>query len=79
MNDHISDIEVSAIKALLKRKKRPAPFCNNFLFINQVIIRSEVVVDLVERGLIMKIQDKPENIECYDLTSDGIKLAEKLS
>ncbi len=78
MNDHISDIEVQALKALLKRK-RPAPFCNSFLFINQVIIRSEIVKDLVERGLIMKINGKPEDIDNYDLTSDGIKLAEKLS
>jgi len=78
MNDHVSDIEVSALKALLKRK-RPAPFCNSFLFINQIIIRSEIVIDLVERGLIIKIHDKPEDIEHYDLTSDGVKLAEKLS
>lgn len=77
-NTHLNDTEVSALKALLKRK-RPAPFCNNFLFINQVIIRSETVIDLVERGLIMKIHAKPEDIETYDLTSDGIKLAEKLS
>lgn len=78
MNDHISDIEVSALKALLKRN-RPAPYCNSFLFINQVVIRSEVVTDLVERGLIMKIHAKPEDIETYNLTSDGIKLAERLS
>lgn len=78
MNDHISETEVLALKALLKRK-RPAPFCNSFLFINNVIIKSNMVTDLVERGLIIKIQAKPEDIESYDLTSDGIKLAEKLS
>jgi hypothetical protein len=77
-NNYLNDTEVSALKALLKRK-RPAPFCNSFLFINQVIIRYEVVNELVERGLIMKIQGKPEDVEAYDLTSDGLKLAEKLS
>ncbi len=78
MKDHISDIEVSALKALLKRN-RSAPYCNSFLFINQVIIRSEVVSDLVERGLIMKVVGSMENIDAYDLTSDGLKLVEKLS
>ncbi len=77
-NDYLNDIEISALKALHKRK-RPAPFCNSFLFINQVIIRFEVVNELVERGLIMKIQSKPEDIEMYDITSDGLKLVEKLN
>lgn len=76
-NNYLNDMEISALKALHKRK-RPAPYCNSFLFINQVIVRSEVVNELVERGLIMKIQDKPEDIEHYDLTSDGLKLIEKI-
>ena len=77
-NEHLNEIEVSALKALLKRK-RPAPYCNSFLFINAVIIRSEVVKELVEMGLIMKVNGKPEDIESYDLTSDCVKMAEKLS
>lgn len=77
MNNHISEIEVSALKALRKRN-RPAPFCNSFLFINQVIIRSEIVKGLVELGYIMKVNGKPDDIEAYNLTSDGIKLVDKL-
>jgi hypothetical protein len=76
-NNYLNDIQISALKALLKRN-RPAPYCNSFLFINQVIIRSEVVKDLVERGLIMQVHFDPQ-IEAYDLTSDGLKLAEKLN
>lgn len=76
-NEHLNDLEVSALKALLKRK-RPAPYCNSFLFINAVIVRSEVVKNLVEMGFIMKVNGKPEDVEAYDLTSDGVKMAERL-
>lgn len=76
-NTHLGEQQVNLLKAMRKRN-RPAPFCNSFLFTNELIVRSEIVNDLVERGLLMKNKCEPNEIDMYNLTSDGKLLADKL-
>lgn len=76
-NTHLPEQHVALLKAMRKRNK-PAPFCNSFLFTSDLIVRSELVNDLVERGLLIKNNCKPEDIDMYNLTSDGKLIADKL-
>ena len=76
-NTHLGEQQVALLKAMRKRN-RPAPFCNSFLFTTDLIVRSEIVNDLVERGLLMKNNGKPEDVDMYNLTSDGKIIADKL-
>jgi hypothetical protein len=76
-NTHLGEQQVNLLKAMRKRN-RPAPFCNSFLFTSELIVRSDIVNDLVERGLLIKNNCEPNEIDMYNLTSDGKILADKL-
>jgi len=76
-NTHLPELQIALLKAM-RKQNRPATFCNSFLFTTELIVRSEIVKDLVERGLLIKNNCKPEEIEKYSLTSDGKIIADKL-
>lgn len=76
--NHLGDIQVLLLKAM-KKRKRAAPFCNSFLFTTDLIVRSEILMDLVERGFMMRDDNiKFGDVDMYCLTSDGKVMAEKL-